>query len=233
MNKMNYLDYTVPVGKECLVPSRVEALAEFNKLNLRGRIYFGIIHTDIQTEVIGWVLKFRSTICPLKAFKTADERLGTPVKVSAFSPGTIIKYNGRYYLYAEDPVLQTIIREITIFTSTEDILNIARCDEEEAEVIGLYEMELLNAPERTLFPAWMVHHPTRSETTFIPVFVEDAILYQKHGIYNFNWSAVSPGYRIKHDGTMYQLYSRNLPEGGRELFINKAYYNPYMKILKT
>ena len=233
MNKMNYMEYTVPVGEECLVPSRVEALAVFNKLNLKGRIYFGIIYTDAETEVIGWVLKFRETICPLKTFQMPDERLGAVVRVTALNPGAIINYNYRYYLYAEDPVLQTALREITIFASEEDVINIRRSEGEEVEVIGLYKMNLIEDPTQPVFLVWRVRQLNYLENKFIPVFAEDAIHFRNHRVYDFNWVDVSPGYRIKHEGTTYQVYSRDLPNGGSELFINKAPHNPYMKILKT
>lgn len=233
MNKMNYQDYTIPTGNECIISSRIEALAQFAKLNLKGRIYFGAIYTDCQTEVLGWVLKFRQTICPLQAFNETENKLGNVIKVLSFSPGTIIFYKQRFYMYVEDPVLQTALREIVIFASEQDLINAYRSRGDEIEIKGLYEMTQIGEYPPAPFLCWMIRSPNQFGSFFLPVFLEDAVTLRKHNIYDFNWTSVAPGYRIRHNGTTYQVYRHDLADGSSELFINRPPHNPYMKLLKT
>lgn len=228
MNKMSYLEATIPAGKECLFPSELEARQHFARLGLFGDISCGIVTTDCGEKDLAWLLKTEDNqFYPLQIFAREKEHQGKVTSFHQEVAGNYIGCDWHLYLLCQDDYLGLTIRELAIYSNQEDINALYRMDNISYESIFLVKTFSIVPVRKFMFVSWLID---RSDHTgeFKPAFIEDLVLHYGFDPTNLSWEIMNAGDTFMHFDEKYRVeYDKKTG-----WYFSKAFVNPHMKILK-
>lgn len=216
-------EYLAPVGNECGISSKIEALRIFTRNKLFGDIKFGVAHTEDGDSPCWLLIPVKGHAQPMPAFITT---CFSPV--TSFSELTLdscFTWRGKYYQLIHDDCLELTIREMICFPTEADVYGYSQCQEFGDVDIYAVKMYRIGKTREFLFPSWYIQLPEGAKHTaaFVPMFMDDMLLMQDINTNELNWEFMSPGDTFIHDKKLWKL-DHNKKVG---LFINEM---PFIKL---
>lgn len=226
MKKMSFLETTIPVGAECLYPTRQDAQNFFDEQLLSGELLFGVGFTNHMEKDLLWLLKTpKGAFVPLWAFERKQPITGELIFFHQEVCGNYIHRHQHNYLLCQDDILGLSIRELAVFADETDIkalLNIMREPFEEIALINVYTSNFDLTPA---FTSWIVTKPDNS-ANIRPTFLEDVLIHRGFDPQQASWDFLEVGDTFYHFNDKYRVDFD--PKTG--WYFAKVFHNPYMKI---
>lgn len=229
MNKMSYLEATLPAGENCLFPSELEAREHFSKFGLFGKIMLGVGTTNRLERLLVWLLQTADNQSfPLQVFASEQPVLGEITFFHQETEGNYIYANQHNYLICQDEVLGLVIRELAIFANECDIKAFRMIKQEPFSEISLVRVYEKEPRLRFLFVSWFIELPEH-KAELKPAFIEDVFIHRGFNPQNVTWEFMGAGETFTHFSEPFQVDFDN--KSG--WYFNKVFINPHLKLLKA
>lgn len=226
MKKMSFLETTIPVGAECLYPTRQDAQNFFDEQLLSGELFFGVGFTDHMEKDLVWVLQTPAgTIIPLWAFERKQPIKGELIFFHQEFVGNYVHRYRHNYLLCQDDVLGLSIRELTVFSDETDIKAILNIMNEPFEEITLVNVYTSNFELTPSFTSWFITKPNNI-VSLNPTFLEDVLIHRGFDPQQATWDFLEIGDTFYHFNDKYRVDFD--PKTG--WYFSKVFHNPYMKL---
>lgn len=226
MEKMSFLETTIPVGAECLYPTRQDAQNFFDEQLLSGELVFGVGITNQMEKDLLWVLQTpQGSTLPLWAFERKNPIKG---ELAFFREETVGNYVHRCrhnYLLCQDELLGLSIRELAVFSDETDIKALLNLMKEPFEEITLANVYISNFDLTPSFTSWFVTKPNNTASIH-PTFLEDVLIHRGFDPHQASWDFLGVGDTFYHFNEKYRVDFD--PKTG--WYFSKVFHNPYMKL---
>ena len=120
-----------------------------------------------------------------------------------------IRHKNNYYLLCKDNDYKQVIRQISVFPTSDDVLAVYMLSAEEFDTdntppdIYLVRISLVDKPNETLCISWFIDK--EGFPPFFPVFAEDINVFRENNPNSINWEFTYKGDTFKKDNKYYQI----------------------------
>ena len=174
MGPLKHKEYSIPIGKECLVPSKLEALIDFSEFQLYGTIEASLVNTSFE-QYLCWIVKINERIHTLNVLTSKVK--GAISSYTILNNNQVFVFNNKIYKIVEDTHWDAIIKEITILATEKDVLSYCMYCYSCIPKIHIVKIYKMGKKREFLFCSWYAEMPDEANRgdAFIPIFLSIAI----------------------------------------------------------